>query len=114
MLQFRRVIEITNIICNYIFLVFLLLFGIYASSLWTDLDADFISYIINIDNIIGWTVTVLSCLIFLCAVVLLFADHSFKFGLFLFSLLRITFCVVIMFSIDALSSLVTTGFVVKI
>lgn len=114
MLQFRRVVEITSSICNYIFLVLLLFFGIYASSLWTDIDADFISFVVQLINIVGWTVLVISFLIFLCSIIMIFVDRKFKVGLFIFSLLRILFSIIIMFSIDALTSLVSSGFVVKI
>ena len=114
MLQFRRVVEITNTLCNYIFLVLLLFFGIYASSLWTDLDATFISFVVQLINIVGWTVFVISFLIFVCAFTMIFIDHKFKANLLIFSLLRIVFSVLIMFSIDALTSLVSSGFMVKI
>ena len=114
MLQFRRVIEITNIICNYIFLVFLLLFGIYVSSLWTTLDEEFVAYVVQLDNIVGWTVIDISLALLLCAIILLFVDHTFKFGIIFFSLIRTFASAILMFAIDALVTVINSGLVVKI
>ena len=114
MLQSRRVIDITNTLCNYLFLIFLFLFGIYASSLWTELDETFISYLVNINNIIGISVIVISLGLFICAIVLLIADKKLKVSLTVFSLLRIVFSAVILFAMDALTTLVSSGFEVKL
>lgn len=110
MLQSRRVIDITNTICNYIFLVFLLLFSIYAVSLWRSLDANFIVYVVNITNTLGLTVSVLSIGLFLTSIVLLFIDHKLKVALFLTCLLRLIFSILIMVLMSTLSTLVANGF----
>jgi hypothetical protein len=114
MLQSRRVIDITNTICNYIFLVFLLLFGIYASSFWKELDATFVSYVVDLTANIGITVSLISAGVMLVDIVLIFIDHKFKFGQFLACLLRILFSVLIMIFMYALCALVESGFEVRL
>ncbi len=114
MLQSRRVIDITNTICNYIFLVFLLLFGIYASSFWKELDSSFVAYIVNLTNTIGLTVCVISIGLLATSIILIFIDHKFKTGLFVSCLLRIIFSILVMVIMSTLSRLVASGFEVTL
>ena len=114
MLQSRRVIDITNTICNYIFLVFLLLFGIYASSFWKSLDASFVAYVVNLTNNIGLTVLVLSAGLLIIALILWIVDRHLKVGLLITCLLRILFSVLVMVVMSTLSTLVANGLEVRL
>ena len=109
MLQRRRVFDLTNTIMNYLFLVFLLLCGIYLTSFWFELKADFLTYLVGVINVAAWTISALALLMVGLAVFIAIADKDLKALVLLWCILRMVVCIALSIIIDACSILVSEG-----
>ena len=109
MLQRRRVFDLTNTIMNYLFLVFLLLCGIYLASFWFELKSDFLIYLVNVINVGAWTISILAVLMAGLAVYISIADRDLKLLVLLWCILRMVVCIALSIVIDACSILVSEG-----
>ena len=109
MLQRRRVFDLTNTIMNYLFLVFLLLCGIYLASFWFELKSDFLAYLVGVINVAAWTISSLALLMVGLAVYIAVADKDLKALVLLWCILRMAVCIVMSVIIDACSILVSEG-----
>ena len=109
MLQRRRVFDLTNTIMNYLFLVFLLLCGIYLVSFWYELKSDFLVYLVNVINVAAWTISSLALLMTGLAVFIAIADKDLKLLVLLWCILRLILCIAFSIIIDACSILVSEG-----
>ena len=109
MLQRRRVFDLTNTIMNYLFLVFLLLCGIYLTSFWFELKSDFLTYLVSVINVAAWTISALALLMVCLAVYIAIADKDLKFLVLLWCILRMAVCIALSIIIDACSILVSEG-----
>ena len=109
MLQRRRVFDFTNTIMNYVFMVFLLFAGIYLTSFWLELKSQFLNSIVVCANVVAWTVTALSLMLFLISLFIAIADHEIKWGTIIWCLVRMVVCIVLSIIIDVSSILVNEG-----
>ena len=109
MLQRRRVFDLTNTIMNYLFLVFLLLCGIYLTSFWFELKSDFLTYLVSVINVAAWTISALALLMVCLAVYIAIADKDLKALVLLWCILRMAVCIALSIIIDACSILVSEG-----
>ena len=109
MLERRRVFDLTNTIINYLFMVFLLLAAIYFVSFWFKLKGGFIDMVISWVNVVAWTVTAISVLVVLIALVITVLDHELKLGTLVWSLVRMAVCIALSVVIDVCSVLVAEG-----
>ena len=109
MLQKRRVFDLTNSIVNYLFLVLLLLCGIYAVSFWIELTEEFTAFLVLCINVMTWTVSGLSVILVLLALVIAVLDRDLRFAALLWSIIRMIICVAFSIIIDAASILVSEG-----
>ncbi|MBR4121654.1 MAG: hypothetical protein IKT95_07885 [Spirochaetales bacterium] len=109
MLQRRRVFDLTNTIMNYLFLVFLLLCGIYLTSFWFELKTDFLTYLVGVINVAAWTISALALLMVGLAVFIAIADKDLKALVLLWCILRMVVCIALSIIIDACSILVSEG-----
>ena len=109
MLQRRRVFDLTNTIMNYLFLVFLLLCGIYLTSFWFELKSDFLTYLVSVINVAAWTISALALLMVCLAVYIAIADKDLKALVLLWCILRMVVCIALSIIIDACSILVSEG-----
>ena len=109
MLQRRRVFDLTNTIMNYLFLVFLLLCGIYLTSFWFELKSDFLTYLVSVINVAAWTISALALLMVCLAVYIAIADKDLKALVLLWCILRMAVCIALSIIIDACSILISEG-----
>ena len=109
MLQRRRVFDLTNTIMNYLFLVFLLLCGIYLASFWFELKSEFLAYLVGVINVAAWTISSLALLMVCLAVYIAVADKDLKALVLLWCILRMAVCIALSIVIDACSILVSEG-----
>lgn len=109
MLQRRRVFDLTNTIMNYLFLVFLLLCGIYLASFWFELKSEFLTYLVGVINVAAWTISSLALLMVCLAVYIAVADKDLKALVLLWCILRMAVCIALSIVIDACSILVSEG-----
>ncbi|MBQ5364678.1 MAG: hypothetical protein IIU49_01280 [Spirochaetales bacterium] len=109
MLERRRVFDLTNTIMNYVFLVFLLLAGIYFVSFWFELRNDFINTIVSCVNVVAWTVTAISVMLVTVALVIAFADHEINVWTLVWCIVRMVICIAVSIVIDACAVLVSEG-----
>ena len=109
MLQKRRVFDLTNTIMNYLFLVFLLLCGIYLASFWFELRSDFLTSLVNCINVAAWTISALSVILVILALVIAVMDKDLKFWTLMWCILRMAVCIALSIIIDASSILVSEG-----
>ena len=109
MLQRRRVFDLTNTIMNYLFLVFLLLCGIYLASFWFELKSEFLAYLVGVINVAAWTISSLALLMVGLAVYIAVADKDLKALVLLWCILRMAVCIALSIVIDACSILVSEG-----
>lgn len=109
MLGRRRVFDLTNTMMNYLFLVFLLLAAIYFVSFWFELKNGFIDMVVTWTNVVAWTVTAISVLIVVIALVITVLDHELKLGTLIWSLVRMAICIALSVVIDVCSVLVSEG-----
>ena len=108
MLQKRRVFDLTNTIMNYLFMVFLLLCGIYFASYWFELKLDFLDYLVNAANIAAWTMSVLSIVLVVLALILAIADKDLKLFTLIWCIVRMIICIVLSIIVDT-SLIITSG-----
>ena len=108
-LERRRVFDLTNTIMNYLFLVFLLLAGIYFVSFWFELKSDFISVMVSCVNVVAWTVTAISVMLVIVALVIAFMDHEIKIWTLLWCLVRMAVCIAVSILVDVCAVLVSEG-----
>ncbi len=108
MLQKRRVFDLTNTIMNYLFMVFLLLCGIYFASYWFELKSTFLTYLVNVANIAAWTMSGMSVILVVLALLLAIADKDVKIFSMLWCILRMVICIVLSIIIDT-SLIITSG-----
>ena len=109
MLQKRRVFDLTNTIMNYLFLVFLLLCGIYMVSFWIELTPAFLQTLITCINVAAWTISGLSVILILLALVIAVLDRDLKGWTLLWCIVRMALCIALSIIIDAGSILVSEG-----
>lgn len=110
MLQRRRVFDLTNTIMNYLFLVFLLLCGIYLVSFWFELKSGFLVYLVNVINVSAWTISTLALLMTGLAVFIAIKDKDLKILVLIWCLVRMMICIALSIVIDVCSILVSEGF----
>lgn len=109
MLQKRRVFDLTNTIMNYLFLVFLLLCGIYMVSFWVELTPEFLRTLVTCINVAAWTISGLSVIMVLLALVIAILDRDLKGWTLLWCIVRMAVCIALSIIIDAGSILVSEG-----
>ena len=109
MLQRRRVFDLTNTIMNYLFLVFLLLCGIYLVSFWFELKSGFLIFLVNVINVAAWTISTLALLMTGLAVFIAVKDRDLKALALIWCLVRMVICIALSIIIDACSILVSEG-----
>ncbi len=108
MLQKRRVFDLTNTIMNYLFMVFLLLCGIYFASYWFELKMDFLDELVTAANIFAWTISGLSVIMVVLALALAIADKDLKLFTLIWCIVRMLLCIVLSVLIDV-SLILTEG-----
>ena len=108
MLQKQRVFGITNSVMNYLFLVFILLAGMFFVSYWFELESGFLDYLVKVVNVFGWIMSVLSVIMVVLALVIAFTDKTFKGLTLLWTIVRMVVCVVVSVIIDV-SDIVVSG-----
>lgn len=109
MLQRRRVFDLTNTIMNYLFLVFLLLCGIYLVSFWFELKSGFLIYLVNVINVAAWTISTLALLMTALGVFIAIKDKALKALVLIWCIVRMIICIALSIVIDACSILVSEG-----
>ena len=108
MLQKQRVFGITNSVMNYLFLVFILLAGMFFVSYWFELESGFLDYLVKVVNVFGWIMSVLSVTMVVLALVIAFTDKTFKGLTLLWTIVRMVVCVAVSVIIDV-SDIVVSG-----
>ena len=99
---------------NYLFMVFLLLAGLYFVSFWFRLKIGFIDMVVTWVNVAAWTVTAISVLIVVIALVITILDHELKLGTLVWSLVRMAVCIAVSVVVDLCSVLVSEGVAVSL
>jgi len=90
-------------------MVFLLLAAIYFASFWFRLKGGFIDMVVNWVNIVAWTVTAISVIIVVIALVITVLDHELKLGTLVWSLVRMAVCIALSVVVDVCTVLVSEG-----
>ena len=106
MIQSRRVFSLTNSIVNYLFLVFLLLCGVYFISFWMELRQSFLDTVLNIVNVSAWIVTGLSLILAGISVWISVSDKEFQTGKLVWSIARMAICIILAVFVDVCAILV--------
>ena len=109
MLQKRRVFDITNLIMNYVFLVFVLLCCIYFASFWFELRMEFLTFMVGFVNFFAWVLAGVSVLLFILALVLALSEKDFRIGALVWCLLRMIICAGLAVAIDVFDILEKGG-----
>ena len=111
MLQKQRVFGITNMVMNYLFLVFILLAGLYFVSYWFELTDVFTSTLVTAVNVFAWTMSILSVILVVLALVIAITDRSFRGLTLLWTIIRMVICIAVSILIDV-SDIVVSGNIV--
>ena len=111
MLQKQRVFGITNMVMNYLFLVFILLAGLYFVSYWFELTDVFTSTLVTAVYIFAWTMSILSVILVVLALVIAITDRSFRGLTLLWTIIRMVICIAVSILIDV-SDIVVSGNIV--
>ncbi len=108
MLQKRRVFDLTNTITNYLFMVFLLLCGMFFASYWFELRLAFVDYLAGILNSAAWILSGISIVLLVLALVLCISNRDMKIMAIVWCLLRMVICVALSALVDV-SLILTSG-----
>ena len=111
MLQKQRVFGITNMVMNYLFLVFILLAGLYFVSYWFELTQVFTKTLVSAVNVFAWTMSILSVILVVLALVIAITDRSFRGLTLLWTIIRMVICIAVSILIDV-SDIVVSGNIV--
>lgn len=107
MLHNRRVFDLTNTILNYLFLVFLLLCGIYFMSFWMELKPEFLSAMVSVVNVAAWVITGVCIIMVILALWIAFVDRDIQIGTVLWCIARMALSILLTVFVDLCSILVS-------
>lgn len=99
---------------NYATLVFLLVCALYFCSFWIDLKSAFLQIIVQVSNIMAWTMTIMSVLLSVLALFIITSDPQFRAARLVWVILRMLICIVVSIVVDVTSMLISSGISVSL
>ncbi|MFC2822461.1 MAG: hypothetical protein ACFN3H_06815 [Spirochaetales bacterium] len=108
MLQKRRIFDFTNTVMNFLFMVFVLLSGIYFFSFWYELQTGFLFFLVTAINVLCWTVSGVTVLLLILALLLAVYDGDCRIGALIWCVVRMAACIAVSIIIGTVS-IVTSG-----
>ncbi len=99
---------------NYASLVFLLICALYFCSFWIELKSSFLQIIVQVSNVMAWTMTIMSVLLAVLALFIITSDPQFRAIRLVWVIVRMLICIIVSIVVDVTSMLISSGISVSL
>ncbi len=112
MLQFRRIIEFSTRVHNYLFVLYLLFVAIFVLSFYFPLDTGYVDFITKMLSVLGWTIIFEGLWIVLASIYLFLYTKVFAISPILLTIGRVFVYLLVAAGVDLFTTIVFEGLVI--